>query len=665
MLSVYSNQADNGLDKTDYETYAPYIMMLQWGRAHPVAFIEKVFDIRLLDYQKLIIEMTWSTRNAVWLMTRNGGKSFLVGIFIAARSLLFPNQQIQILSKTSRQANETFTQLEKFAKHQYDSVVSNNTVYWDELDIKANGDGFAHEMKNGYSCHVLNGSNVNAVAGTVDSIRGKRSTCSIFDEAGFVPNAVYETAEKFQMQDSGFKTGANYDEGIYPENIPNLTLYIGSASDRNSKYFEKYREALIHMLMGDPDWFGVDINCEVPMAPTMNGVSYHPLFDRSKVELAMAENEINGTREFYNKFDTFDSNNSVVMMSDIIANTYAYPPQTSWGGKKHKYCLCWDPAPKNDNSPVLVGEIYEDENDHQTRGAFVYMENLIKKFSDRTLRPMTSDEQVQRVREMIYEYNGRDKVAPYDNIMLLIDAGAGGQPYPAIQQLMKSWTDKDGIKHPGLYDETDDASKVWQRDTPEAANAVRGHMRVINPRRYRNDLFYAARTLIPNGCVIFPIDDPKEDEITCEWGRFVGQSVHLDKTMHESFHQLDLMKMEMVSMVATKSPTTGVVTYQLSPEKQNRMHDDRNYVAVMFCWYLQQVREGTQKGVHIDFEKDYIQRVLNSSSSAAGPAQSVVDSIRDSDDPMAKYLRAVSASMRGGSKRSISPFAGANPFAKK
>jgi hypothetical protein len=40
---------------------------------------------------------------------------------------------------------------------------------------------------------------------------------------------------------------------------------------------------------------------------------------------------------------------------------------------------------------------------------------------------------------MIYEYNGRDKVPPYENIMLLVDAGAGGQPYPAIQQLMKSW----------------------------------------------------------------------------------------------------------------------------------------------------------------------------------------------------------------------------------
>jgi hypothetical protein len=665
MISVYSNQTDNGLDKTDYETYAPYIMMLQWGRSHPVAFIEKVFDIRLLDYQKYLIEMTWSARFAVWLMTRNGGKSFLVGILIAARSLLFPNQQVQILSKTSRQANETFTQLEKFAKHQYDSVVSNNTVYWDELDIKANGDGFAHDMKNGYSCHVLNGSTVNAVAGTVDSIRGKRSTLSIFDEAGFVPNAVYETAEKFQMQDSEFKTGANYDEGIYPENIPNLTLYIGSASDRNSKYYAKYKEALLHMLMGDPDWFGADISCEIPMNPTMNGEPYHPLFDISKVELAISENEINAMREFYNKFDTFDSNNSVVMMSDIISNTYAYPPQTSWGGKKHKYCICWDPAPKNDNSPVLVSEIYEDEKDHQTRGAFVYMENLIKRYDAHTIRPMTSDEQVQRVREMIYEYNGRDKVPPYDNIMLMIDAGAGGQPYPAIQELMKPWVGKDGVKHPGLYDETDDACKMWQRSIPEATNAVRGHMRIINPRRYRNDLFTAARALIPGGYVIFPIDDPKDDDITCEWGRFVGQTIHLDKAMHESFHQLDLMKMEMVSMVATKSPTTGAITYQLAPEKQNKMHDDRNYVAVMFCWYLQQVREGAQKGVHVNFEKEYIERVMNSNSANPSVAQAAMDGIRDSDDPMAKYLRAVSASLQRGPKQGASPFAGPNPFGKK
>jgi hypothetical protein len=665
MISVYSNQADNGLDKTDYEIYAPYIMMIQWGRSHPVAFIEKVFDIRLLDFQKWVIEMTWSKRYAVWLMTRNGGKSFLVGIFIAARSLLFPNQQIQILSKTSRQANETFTQLEKFAKHQYDSIVSNNEVYWNELDIKANGDGFAHEMKNGYSCTVLNGSTVHAVAGTVDSIRGKRSTLTIFDEAGFVPNPVYETAEKFQMQDSGFKTGANYDEGVYPENIPNLTLYIGSASDRNSKYFEKYREALMHMLMGDPDWFGADIDCTVPMAPTMDGEPYHPLFDISKVELAVNENEINAMREFYNKFDTFDTNNSVVMMSDIMENTMVYPPQTSWGGKKHKYCICWDPAPKNDNSPVLVGEVYTDDNDHQTRGAFVYMENLIKKFSDRTLRPMTSEEQVQRIREMIYEYNGRDRVPPYENIMLLVDAGAGGQPYPAIQELMKSWTDKNGIKHPGLYDETDDACKVWQRDTPAAAGAVKGHMRVLNPRRYRNDFFIAAKTVIPSGCIIFPIDQPKEDEITCDWGRFAGQTIHLDTTMKEAYHQMDLMKIEMVSMVGTKNAQSGVMTFQLAPEKQNRMYDDRNYVAMMFCWHVQQVREGTQKGVHVDFEKGYIDRVMNAAIPSAKAEDQVAQMIRDSDDPMVKYLRAMGNSLNHGPKQSASPFTGPNPFERR
>lgn len=669
MISVYSNQADNGIDKTDYETYAPYLLMIQWGRAHPVDFIEKVFDIRLLDFQKYLIEMTWSASNAVWLITRNGGKSFLVGIFIAARSLLFPNQQIQILSKTSRQANETFTQLEKFAKHQFDSIVSNNEVYWNELDIKANGDGFAHEMKNGYSCHVLNGSNVNAVAGTVDSIRGKRSTVTIFDEAGFVPNAVYETAEKFQMQDAGFKTGANYDEAVYPENIPNLTLYIGSASDRNSKYFAKYKEALTHMLMGDPAWFGADIDCTIPMAPNMNGVQYHPLFDRSRVELAISENEINAMREFYNKFDTFDSNDSVVMMSDILTNTYVYPPQTTWGGKKHQYCLCWDPAPKNDNSPVLVGEVYEDEGDHQTRGAIMYMENLIKMFDDHSSRPMTMAEQVQRVREMIYEYNGKDKVPPYDNIMFLVDAGAGGQPYPAIQMLMKSWVDSKGIKHPGLYDETDEASRVWQRDTPEAAGAIPGHMRVLNPRKYRTDMFLAARTLIPMGCIIFPMDVPHDDDrdIVADWGRYAGTTIHLDDAMIYSLRQTYNMKIEMASMVAIKSATTGIVSYQLPPEKQHKMHDDRNYVAMMFCWWVQQVRQGAQSdGISLDYERAYLRMAPTQGTDAqtGQPIAVITAPTVDADSPWGQFL----AGFKGKSPmapKSQNPFVGPNPFKAK
>ena len=101
-------------------------------------------------------------------------------------------------------------------------------------------------------------------------------------------------------------------------------------------------------------------------------------------------------------------------------NEKIYLPSCTWGGKKHKYVIAYDPAAKSDNAPVLVTDIIEREDG--TIGArFVHMENLITVYGDGSKRPMKIEDQVQRLREMIYDYNGRDNNAPYDNVMFLLD----------------------------------------------------------------------------------------------------------------------------------------------------------------------------------------------------------------------------------------------------
>ena len=661
MISVYHGETENGIDPLDVEAIGPYMLMIQWGREHPSAFIEKVFGVPLLDYQKLIIEKTWRATVAVWLMTRNGGKSFLVGLFMAARGLLFPNQDIQICNKTARQANETFAQLEKFAKNQIASVVSNNTVFLNELD-RNNNDGFTHDDKKGHECHLMNGSVIHSVAGTADSIRGKRATLLVFDEAGFVKHEIYEVAEKFQLQTAEFKTGASIDIAIYPPEIPNLTLYIGSASDTGSDFYKKLKRCAEKMLAGDDSYYAADIDCEVPLAPQMNGVDYPPLFARAKVEQAESENPLNAFREFHNHFDNFDTNNAVVTMSDIKDNEKVYEPVLRWGGKKHKYVLCWDPAAKNDNTPLLVGEVLKDENGN-IRGRYVHMENLIKRYADGSLCPMTTEEQVSRIRDLIYEYNGRDNVAPYENITFLMDSGSGGQPYPAAQLLMKDWTDSFGNKHPGLYDKNDEASRHWQEQCP---HAVPGHMLLLSPKKVRNDMFVAAKTLVPMGVLDFPINvSDSTDIIVPEVGRedHIGKPQHLGDEERASLHQMELMKVEMASMVSTKSATTGNITYSLPPEKQNIAYDDRNYVAIMFAWWIQQLRQGLQSDVsELDYATNYIQRVMKKSDPLQNPTPL---SPQDPEDPWAKYAASVVAGFNRGASKGSSPFTGQNPFASK
>ncbi len=105
MISIYQNKINNNVTSRDYEGMKRYINLIQWGRRHPVEFIEKIFGITLMDYQKWLINESWTKQYICIAASRNIGKSFIVGLFIMARSLLFPKTQVQIISENWTTAN--------------------------------------------------------------------------------------------------------------------------------------------------------------------------------------------------------------------------------------------------------------------------------------------------------------------------------------------------------------------------------------------------------------------------------------------------------------------------------------------------------------------------------------------------------------------------------
>lgn len=422
MLSVYGRLTNNNITIRDEEAIKKYVELIQWGRKNPVQFTEQILQIPLMDYQKWLLSMSWNKEYVVWVCSRNAGKSFLVGIFSQLRALLYPKSKIHIMSSGSRQANETFETMESIAKHTVKTLISDNTIFWDEIaKTNSNSDGFTHDLKKGNSCKLLNSSFIQAVTGTAKTVRGKRSNVNIYDEAGTIPKDFFDATEPFVTQSSDFKTGASYDPDVYPQEVPNLRLYVGSASDTNSLFWEKYKEGTKQMLVGNEKYFVADLSCDIPLNPTMNGIKVKPLLSLEEVERKRRENEIACNREYYNIFDNFDLEDSVVSRTDIVQNEENVVPQLGWGGKKHRYVIAFDPAAKVDNSPVLIMDIIKNSEDGHIQGRMVHMENLVVTFGDGSKRPMRIDEQVQRLREIIYEYNGRDNTAPYNNVMVLID----------------------------------------------------------------------------------------------------------------------------------------------------------------------------------------------------------------------------------------------------
>ncbi len=640
MISVYDQTVNNNLTVRDYEGMKKYLDLIQWGRKNPVQFIEKILQIPLMDYQKWLISMTWNAEYACWVCSRNIGKSFLAGVFLQTRAILFPKSKILILSAGSRQASESFTTMENIIKNNVKSLVRTNTVVADEIKkSKADSDGFTHDQKKGYSCEFLNGTTIQSVVGTPKTMVGKRANLLFYDESGIIPGELYNLTEPFASASSSFKLGSTYDAEVYPPDMPNLRLYVGSATDTNSYFYGKYKEACKQMLAGSRKYFAADLNCEVAMHPTKDGKTAGAFLSRDEVDRKMRENEVLAMREYYNIFDSFDLEDAVVTRTDIFNNTQNYFPVLRWGGKKHKYIITFDPASKVDNSPVLVTELYRNEA-KEWCGRFVHMENLVVTYGDGSKRPMRIDEQVSRLRELIYEYNGKENVAPYENVIVGIDAGAGGQASAILQELTKDWTDAQGRRHPGLYDENDENMKRWAEAYP---HAVAGSLISVEPRRYRNELFEATKVLVPQGVIKFPPTCPKYDTLVLD-----DDTEHkLSKPEMASLIQMDLMKEEMMSMVRIKSANGGI-TYALPAAKRNRMHDDRNYVAVMACWIVRRMREDETvgDGAAISFDCFFTDR-------------------KPSDEGNDAWSQMMRKGGRAAPMRPKSPFAGKSPFANK
>ena len=646
MISVYGNMTDNNLTIRDQDSMERYVKLIQWGRRNPVQFIEKILQIPLLDYQKWLIANTWSRRVAVWVCSRNAGKSFLLGLITQLRAILFPKSKINIIGAVGRQSSESFATMENIIKNNVKSLVRQNTVVFDEVaKSKADTDGFTHDPKKGDSVTFLNGSNILAVVGAAKNVVGKRSNLLAFDESGIISQEIFNLVEPFATQSSDFKTGSNYDPEVYPTDIPNLMLYVGSATDTNSAFYAKYKDALKQMLIGNEDYFVADLNCEAPLHPTMNGIPTPPLLTQETIDKRMRENPVSAFREYYNIFDRFDSEDCVLSRSDVVKFRENFIPR-QWMGKKHKYIITYDPASRVDNAPVLVTELVE--RDGRIKGKFVHMENLVHLYGDGVKKPMTIAEQVQRLREIIYYWNGGDRVPSYDNVKVFVDAGSGGQAPAIVQELCKDWIDENGKKHPGIFDEDVPDMVRWAEKYP---NAKSGVLKLLEPNKYRSAMFDAVRVLTPNGDLIFAAEDPKDDYLLIP-NEQTGQDEprKLSRAEKESLIQMRLMVEEMCLIVRSKNKQSGKISYGLPPEWARKVHDDRAYALAMAAWAVKQEQETNELGEP---------KGLDYSRFSAGYSDAPKAKLQKESSPWLDKFKGRSVHKNGGS-----PFKGASPFIK-
>ncbi|MCM3387322.1 terminase [Ureibacillus chungkukjangi] len=564
--------------------YIKLAEIIQWGRKNPIGFVERFFGIELLDYQKYAFTESWSKPFVLWCMSRNAGKSTLGSPFIMAKSLLIPNFQAYILAGVGSQSQEMFMKIEKIAKREIASFTGLTDVFANELVKSAsNTTGFTHNPAS-FQYKLYNGSIVNSLNGNYDNLRSKRSNCNFYDESGFAPDQLFEATEPFTTQNSDFKLGGDVDVTLSTKQMPNQLIYASSASATDTYFFKKYSDFAKKMFLGDKRYFVADINSDVVINATFNGKLYPvSLLTQDKVDAAMRNDKEKAMREYGNIFVTEGADNQIIKRAMIIRNSELRPPTLANDGTK-KFIMAVDPARSNDNSICTIGEIYEDEN----VGYKLILSNSVSwtDLEKKNKTPIKTPDQIKDFKRMLLNYNG-NQAADYENIeMVLIDSGAGGAGMSSWGDgLLEDWKDDKGVTHKGLIDKKNEEYKSYIGKYPNASDKVR----LLSPKKYKNEMFEALIEMLELDLISFTESYDHKGVIVSTDENGEPAKYKLTQEEEMSLINLDLAKEELVSIYSFKS-TNGSVRYDLPPDKQSKVHDDRAYTIAMLAWYLQQLR---------------------------------------------------------------------------
>lgn len=585
----YSKSTKKMLSQRRLETYDNYCKIIQWGRRHPVDFARRVFGLEMIDYQKYTIWQTWNAAFAVWLKSRNAGKTTDAAIYTMLRSTLFPGYVSYFISNVGAQAKETFLKMEHIAKKEIPTFTDCTDVFLNEVEKNINGgSGFVHDTAS-FHVKLFNGSEIFTLNSDPTNARGRRANMIYIDEAGWVSEELMVQVENFANQNENFKLGSSYNPLLEPKDFPRQIIYGSSASDTDSAFYKKLKEYTRQMIMGNSLYFVCDFDIDAVMAATVNGEALpEPLISQSKVDQANLLTPDKAQRELYNHFSQDTHEGQILTRRDIMQHTKQYLPCLSNADGTSMYLMSWDSARLNDNSVVEVAEIINDP-EIGWRMRLVNVNSLVD-IKTKNKTPMRLPDQVNEFKKMLLAYNGTEKgKLDYENIMAVIgDAGAGGQLIGGVSDyLLEPWRGADGKMHKGLIDRRHKANETAKEKYPDAVDI----MHLVDPRANRNLIFQAIEDMVKLGVVEFPTDyDVSKDYIIFTDEEGVETRYDLSVEQQISLANFDLLKTEIVTMC--KYVTQGNITYNFPPDKRNKMHDDRVFAFGLLCWYLAQLRRG-------------------------------------------------------------------------
>ena len=580
---------------------------IAYYRRNPCIACEDLLGIKLIDAQKWILQSTWNSSHSIWCCSRNFGKSFIGAIFMILKAILYENQAIYIISSVGDQSKETFTKIEEIVLRMGKTAASIKSLKdIAEKETKkspTNKSGFSHNPA-GYHVEFYNGSEIFTLNGNPDSNRSRRATLCFFDEAAFCSDELISVCEAFATQNTDFVT--SIDDDFNPEaearRVPTQLIYASSQDEMDKMFYKHYKNFSKRMIAGDRDYFVCDMICDTAIKTFMNGKPYTPLLTQAKVDAALKANKDKALREYYNQPTRDGGITQIVKWGVIRRNEKLLLPKLHWE-KNINICLAFDPSRTGDNSILSAMNLYQ-HPDYGWCGDIVNCTNMIDTASKKGYK-LDSNRQIEEIRNAILNYNGQNPDYEYLDCLMIDQGAGGGGTSTYADALLNNWTDKYGKQHRGLIDENHEIYEGYSRLYPDAVDKLR----LISPRKYRTQMVEEFIELMNLGVIKFPyeyggqgylrlangIDENTQEELF--------KNYDLSEEEEASLIGIDLMKTEITSIHKSTNSENTSVTYALSKEKENKMHDDRFYTIIMLAHRLYELRRGqTVNSNHSDYE---------------------------------------------------------------
>jgi hypothetical protein len=214
--------------------------------------------LELAPFQSVILRTLWDKTFPILLMTRGGGKTFMLAVYCLLRAIMIPGSKIVIVAASFRQSKLVFDYIEQI--YNYSPIVQAAVT-------KVSRPNDAREM-------MIGTSTIKALPlGNGEKIRGVRATDIVCDEYASIPEEIFqvvvrgfaavaadpiEQARQIHLENQLVKSGAIQD-GDRKKLQSNKIIYSGTAHYQFNHYYRLYS---IHKAIIDNEFVGSaeDIN---------------------------------------------------------------------------------------------------------------------------------------------------------------------------------------------------------------------------------------------------------------------------------------------------------------------------------------------------------------------------------------------------------------------